>query len=103
LRQLLNQAKQTLDLDNKGQIADLPATVTAFVVIVFVLGIGAVMVTALRDTDTVEENGSAYNIIEQGLEALDTFGSFLGILALAVIAGIIIFVLMTRIMPAQRE
>jgi len=57
LRQLLNQAKQTLDLDNKGQIADLPATVTAFVVIVFVLGIGAVMVTALRDTDTVEQDG----------------------------------------------
>jgi len=173
-------------------ISNLPTTVTTFVIVVFVLGIGAVMATTLRtqtiDTDSVNDELHDYNevgtlpsnitlntveegvkevtkvvwedvdagsnttltegtdyelmdsdigqvqiydssnltdydssadnfyfdynyysnttstgIIDEGIGALDTFGSFLGILALAIVAGIIIFVLMTRIMPAQRE
>lgn len=65
----------------------------AFVVIAFVISMGAEILQDLYDGQTA--NSYARNATSEGLESLEELGSWLPTLALVVIAAIIIGVLVT--------
>lgn len=72
-------------------IQELAPIAIMFVVIAFVVSMGADILTDLQDNQ--EDDGYAYNVTGQGLESMETFGDWLPTLALVVIAAIIIGVL----------
>ena len=86
----------------KGQmtIGSLVPLGVAFVVIAFVISMGAEILQSLYDDQTA--SSYAYNATGKGLESLEELGSWLPTLALVVIAAIIIGVLITYLARGSR-
>lgn len=72
----------------------------AFVVIAFVISMGAEILQSLYDDQTTDSY--AKNATGEGLESLEELGSWLPTLALVVIAAIIIGVLITYLARGSR-
>jgi len=87
-------ASECLSRKKKGMtINDLAPIAIAFVVIAFVVSMGAEIVQDLYDDQTTDSY--AKNASGEGLESLEELGSWLPTLALVVVAAIIIGVLVT--------
>jgi len=74
-------------------INSLVPIAVAFVVIAFTVSMGSEILQSLYNDQTADSY--AYNATGEGLESLETMGSWLPTLALVVIAAIIIGVLVT--------
>jgi hypothetical protein len=82
---------QRFHMSNKGySIAMMIEAGISFVVLTLVLTIGAVLEVGFN---TSANNSQAYQIIANGLSALNTFASWEGILALAIVGTIIIMLI----------
>ncbi len=64
----------------------------SFVVLVVVLTIGAQVTQTVGDSQTT--NSSAANVSDQGLAAFQTFGDFLGVIAIVIILVVIVGLLL---------
>lgn len=73
-------------------ISNLIPLSIAFVVLAFVISMGASILSDLQGQQTADS--TAYNITGKGLESLTTFGNWLPTLAIVVITAVIIGVLM---------
>lgn len=69
-------------------LAQLSAAAIAFVVIAITIAMGARILDEMQDEFTSQSY--AYNVTEKGLESLETFGDWLPIVAIAVIAAVVI-------------
>ena len=79
-------------LKQKGfTIQQLAGIAITFVVVAFVVSMGATILGDLQAEQTADSY--EYNVTGEGLEAMETFGQWLPTLALVVIAAIIIGVL----------
>jgi hypothetical protein len=66
--------------------------VLAFVVVTIIIAIGGSILAGVQDTqtaDTVE-----YNVTQEGLQGVETFGNWLVIIALVIVAVVVIGLLM---------
>lgn len=82
-------------LKNKKGISELSAAGLGIGVFVIILTVVAIIVAQLQTQTTqmgLPANNTAYNITVQGLSALFTLAQFLGIIAVTIVAGYIIFV-----------
>jgi ABC-type branched-subunit amino acid transport system permease subunit len=85
----------------KGQaIGGLGANVIALVVAIIILVIGLVIVQELRDTQTV--GTEAYQAANESLVGLGTFGDFVTIIVLAVVAAVVIGLIIAGFAFRQR-
>jgi hypothetical protein len=73
-------------------LGDLAVLGLTFVVVTIVLSIGAAITNQVRDTQTA--NSYAYNVSNYGLSGLNTFGTWLPIVAIAIVATVIIGIIM---------
>ena len=80
-----------------NQLAGIAIT---FVVVAFVVSMGAEILTSLQGEQTTDSY--AYNVTNEGLESMQTFGEWLPTLALVVIAAVIIGVLVFYLGRAGR-
>lgn len=69
-------------------INELGAAAIALVIAAFLISIGATVIDELQDTQTT--NTIAYNVSTQGLEAMESFGNWLPIIAIVVAAVVVI-------------
>jgi len=88
----------------KGQLGDLTGNVVALVVIAIVIAFGALILVEVQDEvasiDAV--NTTAYNATGSGIEAMGTFGDWLPIISVVVVAGVILMLLFAYLMPRTR-
>lgn len=81
-------------MSKKGQtIGGLGANVIALVVAIIILVIGLVIVQELRDTQTA--GTEAFIAANESLVGLGTFGDFVVIIVLAVVAAVVIGLIIT--------
>ena len=85
----------------KGQIGGLTGAALSIVVLVSVLGFGALILTELDAQVTTQAGADSYaqNITESGLEGLGTFGEWVPIIVLVVLAAAVLYLLLTRVGP----
>jgi len=88
----------------KGQLGNLTGNVVALVVIAIVIAFGTLIL--VEDQDEVAsidaENTTAYNATGSGIEAMGTFGDWLPIISVVVVAGVILMLLFAYLMPRTR-
>jgi hypothetical protein len=75
-------------------LGDLASLTITFVVISIVIGLGATILSGIQDTQT--SGTTAYNATGAGISAIGTFSSFLGTIAIIVIAAVIIGIVLTQ-------
>jgi len=70
---------------------DMSSTAWAIVIVAIVAGVGAIVLDKFQGQTT---NGStAYEVIGQGLSALNTYAQFLGIVAVSAAAAVILYLI----------
>lgn len=88
-----------MKLMNKKGIAELSSAGLGIGVFVIILAVVALIVVELQSQTTADS--IAYNITAKGLDALFTMAKFLGIIAIAIVAGYIIFVVVRAFRSSQ--
>lgn len=75
----------------------LSGAALSFVVIALVISFGAMILSEVDTTVTADygENSTAAGALDSGLEAVANFASWLPILALVILGGVILFILFT--------
>lgn len=74
-------------------VAALGGLALAIVVAAIVISMGSEILSQLQDTQTA--NTTAYNVTGKGLEGMSTFGNWIPLIALIVVASIVIGVIVT--------
>lgn len=71
-------------------LADLLPAVVYFVLIAIVGSVGALILTGFSTSSSVTPNSIAYNATQFGLKGINTFMSYLPLIALVIVAAILI-------------
>lgn len=99
--QLQKQIQRFLESENrktmKAQLglSDLSTIGIIFVVLAVVLSIGAYILLSIGNTGLFPTNSVANTTLSQGQTALKTFATWLPILAVVVVAGVVIYILVS--------
>jgi len=79
-------------LGPKGQLGDLAAIATAFVIVAITLSLCAVILGEFRNADSVAGNENATEVIDKGMEGMSQLSTFLPIIGLVAAAGIVLMI-----------
>lgn len=71
----------------KGQIADLPGAAVAIGVLVMIIAIVAIILIAFNDS---VDDSTAEDIIDEGIAGMTTFSTYVGVIVIVVISGVLI-------------
>ena len=71
-------------------LQDLLPAVVAFVLIAIVGSVGALILQGFSQSSSVTANSIAYNATQYGLKGINTFMSYLPLIALVIVAAILI-------------
>ena len=71
-------------------LQDLLPAVVAFVLIAIVGSVGALILQGFSTSSSVPANSIAYNATQYGLKGINTFMSYLPLIALVIVAAILI-------------
>lgn len=99
--QLQKRIQRFLESENrkpmKAQLglSDLSTIGIIFVVLAVVLSIGAYILLSIGNTGLFPTNSVANTTLSQGQTALKTFATWLPILAVVVVAGVVIYILVS--------
>jgi hypothetical protein len=76
----------------RGQmgVGDLGPLATTLLVIVVTVAVGAVMLAQFGDVSAVNNSSTATSVIDQGQQALQTFGDFLPVIVIVGIGAVIL-------------
>ena len=77
-------------LGMRGQLGDLQALATAFVIVAITIALGALILGEFRSADSVANNENATNTIDKGQEGMKQLSTFLPIIGLVAAAGIVL-------------
>lgn len=96
--------KKGLKGSYKGQlgVGDLTTIGIVFVVLAVVLSIGAYILTSVNTAAGFAANSVSANVVTQGTSALNTFATWLPILAVVIVAGIVIYILVNVFSGGRR-
>ena len=88
------EAKKELKAQPKRRLAagltDLLPAAVAFVLIAIVGSVGALILQGFSTSSSVTANSIAYNATQYGLKGINTFRSYLLLIALVIVAAILI-------------
>ena len=65
----------------------------AIVSLAIIIGVGAVVLAEIQGVDVVDSEGTAYDTIGAGLDALSTFGDFFTVIVVVGVAAVIFLLL----------
>lgn len=65
----------------------------AIVSLAIIIGVGAVVLAEIQEVDVVGGDGTAYETIDSGLDALSTFGDFFTVIVVVGVAAVIFLLL----------
>lgn len=71
----------------KGQVSDLPGAAVGIGVLVMILAVVAIILVAFNDSTTNED---ANNIIGEGVDAMTTFSTYIEVIVIVIISGVLI-------------
>lgn len=86
--------------DKRGQLGNLQGIIITLVVIGIVLGVGFLVLTEFQDS--MEADSEAYNATGDVVEALTKVPTWLGVIVIISIVGILLAILF-RALPQTRE
>jgi len=86
--------------DKRGQLGNLQGIIITLVVIGIVLGVGFLVLTEFQDS--MEADSEAYNATGDVVEALTKVPTWLGVIVIIAIVGILLAILF-RSLPQTRE
>jgi len=86
--------------DKRGQLGNLQGVIITLVVIGIVLGVGFLVLTEFQDS--MEADSEAYNATGDVVEALTKVPTWLGVIVIIAIVGILLAILF-RSLPQTRE
>lgn len=94
-KQILHSIRMHSEKTMKGQLGlgDLSTIGIIFVVLAVVLAVGAYILLSIGNTGLFPSNSVANTTLQQGQTALKTFATWLPILAVVVVAGVVIYIL----------
>lgn len=103
-KQIHRFLKEESQKNMKGQIGigDLSTIGIIFVVLAVVLSIGAYILLSIGNTGLFPSNSVANTTLSQGQTALKTFATWLPILAVVVVAGVVIYILVNMFHGGSR-
>ena len=78
-------------------LQDLLPAVVAFVLIAIVGSVGALILQGFSTSSSVPANSIAYNATQYGLKGINTFMSYLPLIALVIVAAILIGIVLVAI------
>lgn len=102
IRSKIQSLKQGKSLRGLG-IGDILPIAVALVAIVIVIAVGALILAGFQTSGNLVANSVASNTVVSGLSALGTFGTYLPLLALVVIAAIIVGVVIAAFAFGHHE
>ena len=77
------------DLEH-GQLAVLSESATGIAIVVITIAVAALILAQVQSNATVAGNTTANTAINDGLEALGEFTSFLGVIAIVIVAVVLL-------------
>ncbi len=100
----MQKPKAQLNRRLAAGLEDLLPAVVAFVLIAIVGSVGALILSNFQNSSSVPKNSIAYNATGYGLKGVNTFMSYLPLIALVIVAAILIgIVLVAFAFGGRRE
>lgn len=79
-------------MNKKGQLQNLSAGALALVSVAVLVGFGALILAELSADSSI--TGTSQSVIDNGTEAMATFGKFTPLIALVIVAGVILGIIL---------
>jgi len=90
------KAKQKANRKVKGQMSGIDSLgplALAIVSLAIIVGVGAIVLTQMQSVDAVANNTAASGVLDTGVNALQTFGSFFTVIVVIGIAAVLFLLL----------